>query len=49
MTTISIVSVRPMVAAGETSFTLITLFCCCGLTATFGALIFGVDLAAAWV
>jgi hypothetical protein len=49
MTMISFVSVHPMIAAGDRSFTAITLFCCCGLTATFGALGFGIDLAAAWV
>jgi len=49
MTTISVVSAYPTVAMVDRSLTAITLFCCCGLTATFGALTFGIDLAAAWV
>ena len=49
MTTISVVSAYPTVTMGDRSLTAITLFCCCGLTATFSALTFGIDLAAAWV
>jgi hypothetical protein len=50
MTTISFVSAHPVVTTGDRSFRAIALFCCCGLTATLGALTFGIDLtAAAWV
>ena len=49
MTTISVVSAYPTVTMGDRSLTAITLFCCCGLTATFSALTFGIDLAAGWV
>jgi hypothetical protein len=49
MTMISFVSAHPIDTTGDRSLTAIALFCCCGLTATLGALAFGVDFSAALV
>jgi hypothetical protein len=38
-------SVHSTIASGDRSFNVITLFCCCGLAATFTVLAFGVNLA----
>lgn len=37
-------SVHSIIASGDRSLNVITLFCCCGLAATFSVLAFGVNL-----